>query len=197
MTPRDLLPLRTERLLLRRFRPDDLPVLLAYRNDAGLARFQGWRLPMSEAEGREFIAANAVAPVFEPGGGLQIALALAASDELVGDLYLGAYYSDGRQATLGYTLARPHHGRGYASEAVAGLLGLAFGQLGLHRVSATVDPRNAPSIALLERVGMRREGHFVQAYYDAAQEEWSDEYWYALLREEWQRGAVAAGDGAA
>jgi aminoglycoside 6'-N-acetyltransferase len=195
MAHHELLPLRTERLLLRRFRPDDLPALLAYRNDADLARFQGWNFPLSEGEARSFIAQNAVAPLVEPGGGLQIALALAQSDELLGDLYFALCGGEGQQATIGYTLARPFHGLGYATEAVRGLLGLAFEQLGLHRVVASVDPRNGASVALLERLGMRREAHFVQSYYDAVYAEWADEYCYGLLRQEWPRRSAEHGDG--
>lgn len=197
MTTRALLPRRTERLVLRRFRDDDLAALLVYRNDAGLARFQSWRFPLGADEGQAFIVENAAAPLREPGGGLQIAVALATSDELVGDLYFGAYPGDERQATIGYTLARPHHGQGLATEAVRGLLGLSFEELALHRAVAFVDPRNQPSVALLERLGMRREGHFLQAYYDAASGAWADELCYAMLRAEWLRRGAEARDGAA
>jgi RimJ/RimL family protein N-acetyltransferase len=182
----DFAPLRTERLLLRRFREADLPALLAYRNDAGLARFQSWGVPFGEDEARAFIAEMQAAPLRATWSGLQIAVALAERDELVGDLYLGAG-GDLRQAVLGYTLARAYHGRGYATEAARGLLAFVFGDLALHRVTATVDTRNTASVALLERLGMRREGQFLQAYYDEAYAEWTDEYQYALLRSEWQR----------
>jgi RimJ/RimL family protein N-acetyltransferase len=196
MSAPDFEPLRTERLVLRRFRDTDLAAFLEYRNDPAVARYQGWSWPTSEADALAFIAEQRSAWLGEPGG-VQVAVALAESDELLGDLYFGPAPGDGRQATIGYSLARRHQGRGYATEAVRGLLEFAFGELGLHRVTATVDPRNLASVALLERLGMRREGHFVQAYYDVAHGEWTDEYLYALLREEWLRRGRGAADGAA
>lgn len=174
----------TPRLTLRPFRPADLPAFLAYRNDPEVARFQGWATPMSEEAARDFLDENA-RPSWPLAGGIQIAVALTASDELLGDLYVAEYGGDSRQAIIGYSLARQQQGRGYATEAVSGLLEQLFRAHGLHRVVATVDARNGPSIALLERLGMRREGHFRQAFYDEVDGAWCDEYFYALLRAEW------------
>ena len=92
---------------------------------------------------------------------------------------------DGRQAEVGFTLSREHQGKGYASEAVSRLLDYAFGDLGLHRVVAITDRENERSFALLERVGMRREGHFVQNAWFKGR--WASEYLYALLEDEWLR----------
>lgn len=194
MTVLNLEPLRSERLLLRRFHDGDLTAFLGYRNDPEVARYQGWATPMDEEAARAFIAEQRAADLRGPGG-LQIAMALAETDELVGDLYLGPAHGDGRQATLGYSLARRWQGRGYATEGARRLLDFVFGELGLHRVVATVDTRNLASVALLERLGLRREGHFLQAYHDAAHGEWADEYLYAVLREEWPRGGRGAPDG--
>lgn len=175
----------TARLALRRFRESDLAPFMAYRNDPEVARFQGWAVPLSEADALNFLAESGPGPLAPALGGGQVAIELAATGELVGDLYLGPYGGDPHQGTLGYSLARQHQGRGYATEAARALLGYAFERLGLHRMVATVDTRNGPSVALLERLGMRREGHFLQCYYDPAAGAWTDEYLYALLRAEW------------
>lgn len=63
------------------------------------------------------------------------------------------------------------------------MLDYAFDTLRLDRVVARVDGRNAPSVALLERLGMRREGHFVENSWFKGR--WADEYLYAVLRHEW------------
>lgn len=89
------------------------------------------------------------------------------------------------RAEIGFTLAREHQGRGFASEAVALLLNYAFDDLGLHRVVAIADCRNTPSWALLDRIGMRREGHFLENVWFKG--EWADEYLYAVLKDEWLR----------
>jgi RimJ/RimL family protein N-acetyltransferase len=59
----------------------------------------------------------------------------------------------------------------------------AFCELGLHRVYAITDQENTPSVALLERLGMRREGAFVENAWFKGR--WSSEYLYAVLRDEW------------
>ena len=84
---------------------------------------------------------------------------------------------------MGFTLAPAHQGRGYATEALRGLLGYAFGTLGLHRVVAVTDALNAPAAALLERVGMRREAHFHEnVFFKGA---WGSEFVFAMLDHEW------------
>jgi len=84
---------------------------------------------------------------------------------------------------IGFTLDSSQQSNGYATEAVHCLLDYVFNSLNKHRVIAITDCQNAKSIALLERMGMRREGHFLQnIWFKGA---WGDEYQYAILRSEW------------
>ena len=103
----------------------------------------------------------------------------------MGDCAFKIEEDDERQGEIGYTLARAYQGRGIASEAVSRVLEYAFASLGLHRVIAITDVENAPSVALLERLGLRREGHFHQNVWFKGK--WGDEYLYAMLQEEWLR----------
>ncbi len=83
---------------------------------------------------------------------------------------------------VGFTLARAHQGRGYAAEAVSALLEHAFSVMGLHRVVAVTDARNDAAAALLTRVGMRREAHFVEnVFFKGA---WCSERVFAVLARE-------------
>lgn len=72
-----------------------------------------------------------------------------------------------------------------ATEAARAVIDFAFDTLELNRVIATTDCRNAPSVALLERLGMKRAGHFRHNLWFKG--EWCDEFHYAVLREEWPR----------
>jgi aminoglycoside 6'-N-acetyltransferase len=81
------------------------------------------------------------------------------------------------------TLATSARGRGYASEAVAWLLDYLFSERGKHRVTADCDVRNDEVVALLDRLGMRREAHHLQSAWWKG--EWVDEYVYAILADEW------------
>lgn len=127
-----------------------------------------------------------------PGVWFQFALARRDDGELVGDCAARAGADDPRVVEIGFSLARGHQGRGYGTEAVRRLLDYLFeDQRGhpAHRVTAGCDVRNARSVALLERVGMRREAHFVDSEWFKG--EWISEYRYAVLRREWFSGPAA------
>jgi len=174
--------LETPRLRLRRFRDADLPLFMAYRNDPDVARYQGWE-SISLAEARAFVQEQSGIPAGIPGVGMQIAIESKATGLLVGDCYFCIVLTDPQQAELGYTLATDAQGRGLATEAVAAWLTYAFRAYQLHRVTALLDVENLRSAALLERLGFRREGHFLQSGWFKGK--WCDEYLYAILREEW------------
>jgi RimJ/RimL family protein N-acetyltransferase len=176
--------LKSARLILRRFVDADVAPFLVYRNDPAIARYQSWET-YSEQEARDFVNEQKRLEPGVPGQWFQFALELAETRELVGDCALKIDAQDSRQAEIGFTLAREHQGRGLAAEAVTRLLDYAFDELKLHRVTAITDCENEASVALLERVGMRREGHFIQNIWFKGK--WGDEYLYAILREEWMK----------
>ena len=103
---------------------------------------------------------------------------------LIGDVVLFFHSEEHRAGEVGYVFAPPFHGHGYATEAVGALLDLAFSGLGLHRVVARLDARNEPSARLAERLGLRREAHFVRN--ELFKGEWTDEVVYATLAEQWR-----------
>jgi RimJ/RimL family protein N-acetyltransferase len=118
-----------------------------------------------------------------PGEWFQFAVELKETGTLLGDCALKVDEEEQYQAEIGFTLSREHQGKGYASEAVSRLLDSVFGDLGLHRVVAIAFCENERSVALLERLGMRREERFLQsARFEGG---WADEYLYAILRDEW------------
>jgi RimJ/RimL family protein N-acetyltransferase len=173
--------IESDRLVLRRFADSDLAPFLIYRNDPEVARYQAWE-SCTEQEAKNMIEQSRQEEPGEPGEWFQFAVELKETDALIGDCALKVE-EDGRQAEVGYTLSREHQAKGYASEAVSCLLDYAFGDLGLHRVVAITDQENEPSIALLKRLGIRREGHFVQNAWFKGR--WASEYLYAVLRDEW------------
>ncbi|SHJ13408.1 Protein N-acetyltransferase, RimJ/RimL family [Hymenobacter daecheongensis DSM 21074] len=175
--------IETPRLRLRTFQLADVAAFAAYRAAPEVARFQSWE-PYSYAQAADFVAAQAGQPIpAPPGTWVQIGIALAATNELVGDCALCLAADEPRQGEIGITLAPAWQGRGYAAEALRGLFAHCFETLGLHRLIAVTDCENVASVRLLGSVGMRREAHFRQnIWFKGA---WGDEYVYALLREEW------------
>lgn len=116
-----------------------------------------------------------------------------ASGELVGHMPFHPWFG---RATyeIGWAIGRPHQGRGYATEAARALLAHAFETLRCHRVIATCQPQNPASWRVMEKLGMRREAHFRQCI-PRERGEWWDEYFYALLAEEYfDRAEAPLGD---
>lgn len=173
--------LETERLVLRRFRADDAPVLAAYRSDPDVARYQSWDAPYPLGDAIAFVAEAAHLDP-EREGWFQYAVELRTGGVLIGDV--GVNRGDGgRQAEIGFTFAPAHQGRGLATEAVGRIVGHLLAEEGLHRVHASLDARNTRSARLLERLGFRREGLQVQSSWWKG--EWTDDLGYAVLASEW------------
>jgi RimJ/RimL family protein N-acetyltransferase len=174
--------IETARLVLRRPGVGDLGHFLAYLNDPLVARYQSWESYTEEAAGGVIEGQKGLEPG-TPGQWFTFAAELKETGEMVGHVALSVKAEDERQAEMGFTFARAHHGRGLAREAAEAVLGYTFDVLGLHRVVAVADCENERSVALLERLGMRREGHFVEnIWFKGA---WGSEYLYAMLRREW------------
>jgi len=184
-----MLPLPAMRVTLRRFTEADIPAFLAYRNDPEVARYQSWEA-CSPDEAKALVAGQKDKEPGAPGLWYQIAIADRDTDALLGDCALKIHENDPRQATLGITLARGHQGHGLGAEALSCLLDHLFIRMRLHRVTADTDPANIPAWTLLERLGMRREGHAIRSLWFKGR--WADEFLYAILREEWL-GRVQSG----
>ena len=177
--------LQSDRLLLRSFQESDSEAFAAYRSDPEVARYQGWNVPYSLEKAAAFIAEMKNRTPGVPGEWLQIAIERKQQAGLIGDCVFRVQAHDDRQAEIGFTLSRAHQGQGYAAEAVTCLLDYLFAKLNLHRVTAICDVENHASARLLERIGMRREGHFVEnIWFKGA---WGSEYLYAVLKKEWKR----------
>jgi aminoglycoside 6'-N-acetyltransferase len=173
----------TDRLILRAFEDIDVQPLAAYRSDPEIAKFQYWDIPFTEEKAAKFIQEiNRIQPGI-PGEWYQIAIELKTMHQLIGDCAFCILAEDSQQAEIGFTLARQYQGKGYATEAVSRLLDYLLGELKLHRVRAICHVENIASAKLLERLGMRREGEFIENILFKGK--WSSEYWYGILQREW------------
>ena len=175
--------LKTPRLLLRRLEPHDAPVVFAYRSDPDVGRYQIWH-PADVAEVEAFIESLKGVTPGDPGTGLHFAITRRETGRLIGNCVIQFPHDGPHEVELGITLAPAAQGQGYATEALQALLAYAFDELAKHRVYARVDPRNAPSRALMARVGLREEGHLRETAF--VRGEWIDDVVYAMLDWEWQ-----------
>lgn len=183
-------PVRTARLLLRRFEPSDAEAIYGYRSLPEVARYVPFE-PMSAELIDERLAGRwARTAIAGEGDGLTIGFERVDTGELIGDLALMLVSDEHRGGEIGWLLHPGHGGHGYATEAAQAGLGLMFAA-GVHRVVARVDARNEPSLRLCERLGMRREAVLVANEWFKG--EWTDEVDYALLEGEWAGGGQQEG----
>lgn len=178
--------IETDRLILRKFRESDAEAFFNYRPDPRVALYQGegWDDYKFE-QAIEFVKEQSNSQPGIPDTWFQIAIELKGTGALIGDCAIHTLPQDINQVEIGFTLNPVYQGKGFAAEAVRCLLDYIFNTIDRHRAIAVVDVRNTSSIKLLEKVGMRREGHFIKnAWYRG---EYTDEYLYALLKEEWKQ----------
>ncbi|HEY4093783.1 MAG TPA: GNAT family protein [Luteibacter sp.] len=175
----------TARLRLDRLEPGDADRLFAYRGDDAVARYQGWK-PANVTEATAFIAGQQRVPFGTKDAWCQLAVRDRVTGELVGDLGVHFPASTDDAIEFGVSLRPDQQGRGYAREAMAAMLDLAFGDWGYRRSVGSVDPRNVASIALLRSLGFREEARHVESYFFRG--EWVDDVIYAMLAREWRPG---------
>jgi RimJ/RimL family protein N-acetyltransferase len=147
-------PIVTERLLLRRSKPEDAEAISRYRSDPDVNRQQGWERTDPEAVRADIEEMARRAPG-EAGGWVQFSVEERKSGRLVGDVGLSQADAEPGVLKVGYTVDPAFQGRGYATEAVGALLAYAFGTLGADVIRAYASADNAASIRVAEHVGMR------------------------------------------
>ena len=171
----------TDRLILSQLDPADAAAVFAYRSSPEVRRYQQWE-PQSLEDVVTFVQGLASVEFDTPGSWFQFGVRLRDTGKLAGDLGV-RFLEDGQQAEIGITLQPDSQGQGLGTEAVAAVLDHLFRQAGKHRVVASVDPRNEPSLRLLRRVGMQQEAHFRQSL--RFKGEWADDVVFAVLRSDW------------
>src|SRR5436190_7847158 len=147
-------PIATSRLLLRRSVIEDAEAISAYRSDPAVHRMQGWERTDPEGVRTEIEEMGGRRPG-EPGGWVQFTVEDAAEGALVGDVGLSPADGEPGVIKVGYTVDPRFQGRGYATEAVSALVDYSFGTLDADVVRAYAGAENAPSIRVMEKVGMR------------------------------------------
>ena len=175
-------PLRTDRLLVRSLRPADAEAVLGWRNDPLVARHQAWTLPFPGERAQEIVssAIGLGGPV--DGHWWTAAIELAGSGDVLVELVVHLT-NEARTAEVGYTLASRAWGHGYATEALAALVGWLFDSFPLTRVWGGLHPDNRASAMVLERTGLLFEGHNRLAFWLG--DDNSDDWIYGMTRADW------------
>lgn len=191
VTSPPFLPVHTDRLLLRAYATDDVEPTLAYYSDPEVSRFL-LSEPFTFCDAREAVEKRR-RRTHPTDAGDSLALVVEHEGRLVGDLTLNLVGDKSSIGEIGWCFDPSYAGRGFATEAAAALLDLAFEHYGMHRVKAQMDARNTGSARLCERLGMTKEAHLRQDWWSKG--EWTDTFVYAVLAAEWTQGTRQRGAG--
>lgn len=180
-------PIKTPRLVLRPFRPDDLDALHKIQSREDVVQYL-YETPRTLAESQATLDRYMATTALEAEGDA-LRLAVTVEGEVIGHVMLQWLSEVHRGGEVGFVLHPDHHGRGYATEAAREMLRLGFEGLDLHRIIGRLDAANIASGRVLEKLGMRKEAHFRQN--EMVKGRWADEAVYAMLAEEWHVSVVA------
>ena len=150
------LPLYTERLELRVHRHDDLDDMLEFHSDPGVVRYLPWPVRTRSEVAEALIPKLRAGRVDAEGEWLVLAMQLKDTGKVIGEVLIKCSSVENSEAELGYAMQAGYHGQGLAYEAASAMVQLAVGELGVERLAAELDARNAASIRLLERLGFTR-----------------------------------------
>ena len=165
----------TERLIIRPFKSTDLQDVFAIYNNDDTCKFLLHNKWTHEDMQKRFNKKLANGVLTKDS---MLSLAVIYKTKVVGDL--SVWYTDMKDTVeIGYGFSNEVAGKGLATEAVSSLVNKLFSEFNVHRIQANLDARNTASQKLCERIGMRKEAHFIQNYWN--KNEWTDSLVYGML----------------
>jgi [ribosomal protein S5]-alanine N-acetyltransferase len=147
--------LRGGTVTLRELDAGDFEAVHAYASDPESWTYVDWRANSPEKT-REYLTRAVTSRHTDPRTEYTLAITTTDTAEVVGVVELRIDDPQRERGSVGYVVTRAHQGRGYATEATALIAGFGLGTLGLRRIEATCDPRNAPSVRVLAKAGFAR-----------------------------------------
>lgn len=173
--------IRTDRLLLRPFQLTDVDDVYAYARDSEWGRYLPVPSPYEYRHAIEFVARSVLAPWDS-----NPVFAICLSGRCVGGINIRVDKSRGT-GEIGYSIARAQWGKGLTAEAATAVMGWAFDEFDLAKITAMADVVNTRSSRVMEKLGMRRDGLLrSERPSDAEPGVRQDMVIYSVLREEWQ-----------
>lgn len=174
--------LTTERLSIRNLKSEDLELFYQYRSNPKVTKYQGFDV-MNEEDAQLFIANQTDKSFGKAGEWVQYGIEEIKTNNLIGDCAIKLNGNDTRMAEIGITISHLHQKKGFAREAMIGILQFLFDIRNIHRVVETVDAENIASINLMKSIGFRQEGQFIENFFFKGK--WSSEIQFAMLNREW------------
>ncbi|WNS76275.1 GNAT family protein [Bacillus sp. DTU_2020_1000418_1_SI_GHA_SEK_038] len=167
--------IQTERLIIRKFTFDDWQAVYQYTSNPIVMKYIPEGI-FSEEDAKEFVIKNS------GDQAEKFPVLLKNENILIGHIVYEKYFGK-HTYEIGWVFNPEFQNRGYASEAAKAILKYGFEDMKIHRMIATCQPENTPSYRVMEKISMRREGFFKKCIPQG--NDWWDEYFYAILEEEW------------
>lgn len=180
---RKLPNIEAARIRLRHLEENDIDALFEIFSDEETMRY--WSSPpfQARADAEKYLAD--ISKLFRQKTLFQWGISLKESGEIIGTSTLFHLDMRNRRAEIGYILNRKFWKKGFVNEALNSLLNFAFEELNLHRIEADVDPNNAASIRVVEKLGFQKEGYLRERWHIAGKI--CDTVFYGLLRSDWEK----------
>lgn len=174
--------IETERLILREIEEDDWPSVHRYASIPMVCRFMAWG-PNTEQDSKDFVKRAQEGRGEDQRKEVHLCIVRKDTGEFIGAC--GIWRKEGRmhEAEIGYCLHPESWNQGYMTEAARAFIDFGFREWDMHRIFARIDLENIGSIRVVEKCGMRREGHLFKS--DRIKDEWRDMLLYAILEDEW------------
>ncbi len=149
--------LETKRLILRRYVKSDGPAMYAnWASDREVAKFMRWPAHSCPQETQELVE-NWIGQ-YEELSYYHWVMVLKEAHIPIGDISVVALQESIAMARIGYCLGRQWWGRGLMAEALQAVMDFLFDVVGVNRVEARHDPRNANSGKVMKKCAMKYEG---------------------------------------
>jgi RimJ/RimL family protein N-acetyltransferase len=174
----------TKRLILRDFVEEDWKSVHDYSSNLDVVRYVDWG-PNTEEESKAFIQKALANQKESPRKNFTLAIVFKTTNTILGGCGIYVVNPPNNEGYLGYVLNCNFWGQGYATETAQALLTFGFTQLKLHRIFATCDLENKASADVLEKIGMKNEGHFHEHKWKNGK--WHDTLLFAILDHEWMK----------
>ena len=174
---------KTDRLYIRSVSIEDKESVFNYRSDSETNKYQAW-IPEKIEDVEAFIG-KLSNEINVPETWFQFVIIEPETNTLLGDIGIHFIDSENKQVEIGCTLNKFYQGRGYATESLRKIIDYLISSLKKHRIVTSIDPLNINSVKLVERLGFRKEAHFVESIYINGK--WVDDLVFALLAREWKQ----------
>lgn len=175
--------LETEHLLLRKFCKSDFPIVYDWLGNSENMKYR--KKTLNKEETYKYLEWAILNADEEDCRNFEFATVLKETGTLIGAASL---FRLDDEPELGWTIHRNYWRQGFGTEMAKILLKFGFCTLGLRRIIAGCNAKNIASYLIMEKIGMRREAHFIKGQRENSvlSDEWCDRFQYAMLHEEWR-----------